>query len=99
MSDGVLAQMSKRMWLGIKIAVLFAIGATVGSLLSVIAGLAFVEFGRHSCTGSLCADQMVRGFIPIGSVVGGAYGVLLAFRDRNRWPAPVCVDAFVAVRI
>jgi hypothetical protein len=64
----------------IKILLLAAFGAMAGVLLGVIAGLAFVEFGRHACTGAACADEIVRQFMPFGAIAGGLLGAFIARR-------------------
>lgn len=63
-----------------KILLLAAIGATAGVLLGVIAGLAFVEFGRHACSGAACADEIVRRFMPFGALAGALLGAFMARR-------------------
>jgi len=69
----------------LKILLLAALGAVAGVLLGVISGLAFVEFGRHACSGPACADEIVRQFMPFGAAAGGLLGIFLARRtERSR---------------
>jgi len=64
----------------IKTLLLAAFGAMAGVLLGVIAGLAFIEFGRHACTGPACADEIVRQFMPFGALAGALLGAFMAQR-------------------
>lgn len=52
-----------------------AIGLTTGALVGLLGGAALVEFGKQSCTGSACADIVIRTCVPIAAAVGAALGL------------------------
>ncbi|HEV2570863.1 hypothetical protein [Methylocella sp. CPCC 101449] len=63
---------------------IFAVGgAFIGGCIGTMIGMAYMEFAQHGCTGTVCADLIVRTFIPGGALAGGMVGLIMA-RPRER---------------
>jgi hypothetical protein len=67
----------------ISIVASITLGVITGLILGVLGGLAFIEFGRHACSGIACADEIVRMYMPIGALSGGIGGMLLSRRSAR----------------
>lgn len=62
--------------------ILIIAGAALGAVGGMIAGAAFVEFGKSACSGAACADAIAKTYIPLGAGLGAlaALGKALAMR-------------------
>ena len=52
-----------------------AAGALVGGIIGLIGGAIYLETGRTTCEAASCADTIIRGFAPLGAIVGAMIGL------------------------
>lgn len=62
--------------------ILIIAGAAAGAIGGMIAGAAFVEFGKSACAGAACADAIAKTYIPAGAGLGAlaAFAKAMAMR-------------------
>ena len=59
----------------ITVLTIVALGVAIGVFVGLVGGIAYIEFGKNSCSTAQCAGIIARAFVPVCGAVGGMLGL------------------------